>query len=43
MLDNNHKSFENQIITLETELQGMKSRIQETEHSKQTLFKEMTL
>lgn len=40
MLDNNHKSLENKIITLEIEIQGMKGRIQEIEHSKQSMVKE---
>ena len=34
-LENNHKSLENRIILLETELQGMKGMVQEIEHSKQ--------
>lgn len=37
LLINNHKSLENKIITPETELQGMKGRIQEIEHVKQSM------
>jgi len=40
MIDNNHKLLENKILSLETELQGMKGRIQEIEYSKQAMVKE---
>lgn len=42
MLNNNHKSLENKIITFETELQGIKGKIQEIKHSKEEWLKKMT-
>lgn len=40
LLEKNHKSLENRIISLQNELKGMNGRIQEIDHSKQSMVEE---